>query len=63
MQAGGDTAENYFKQTESIAGIRDGKSRRAYTRLHLMSCLVISATIWVRFDCHVRVTSYHVYTF
>jgi hypothetical protein len=24
-QAGGDTAENYFKQTESIAGIRDAR--------------------------------------
>lgn len=24
-QPGGDTAENYFKQTESIAGIRDAR--------------------------------------
>lgn len=24
-QKGGDTAENYFKQTESIAGIRDAR--------------------------------------
>lgn len=35
-QAGGDTAENYFKQTESIAGIRDARFQEMMPDVLLM---------------------------